>query len=105
MFGILSAPCRAHTPRLAAEYAPFYCGLATSLERLFGYPARIFAGRDAVVLGIVRSALSSEPPTVKRLRCCNPLGSAKLICVDSKSCNFAAATTILGLDTKLRDNG
>lgn len=104
MFGILSAPCRAHAPHLSGEYQPFYCGLATALEKLFGYPARVLAGRDAVVLSILRSALASEPPLLEHRRCCNVLGKHRIVSLDSHTSEYAAATTILGLQTKLEDN-
>lgn len=104
MFGILSAPCRVHSPYLSGEYQPFYCGLASALEKLFGYPARVLAGRDAVVLSILRSALAHEPPILESRRCCNLLGKARIVCLDSHTSEFAAATTILGLQTKLEDN-
>lgn len=104
MFGILSAPCRTHAPRLSAEYRPFFCGLATALEELFGYPARVLAGRDAALLSILRSALTPEPPLFEHRRCCNVLGKARVMCVDAHVSQYAAATTMLGLQTKLQDN-
>lgn len=104
MFGILSAPCGTHAPDLASDYRPFFCGLATALEKAFGYPARMLAGRDATALAIVRSAVASHPPTFEQRRCCNVLGKARVMCVDAHASEYAAATTMLGFQAKLEDN-
>lgn len=60
--------------------------------------------RDAATLALVGSALSPEPLVERAATCCNPFARPKPIVQDSAPVRFAAAITVCGLLTKLRDD-
>lgn len=104
MFGYIGAPCSGCQIGAAKVYRSFFCGLCNRLRGDYGLPARFLVNRDSTFLAIVASARMKEAPCSTESTCCNPLGKKRTHFETGPAVTYAAATTLFGLEMKLRDN-
>lgn len=104
MFGFLASPCRCGPdPEDASAYGRYFCGLANRLHADYGGAARWLVNRDATFLSFFTAAQGDEEPTASWSTCCNPMSRPIPRFQDGLHARYAAAVTVCGLCTKIRD--
>jgi hypothetical protein len=104
MFGFMAAPCPRCTSGSFPAWRGVFCGLSRCLAREFGQPARVLVNRDAAFIGLLGISLDPKTPRWKQATCCNPLTHPFPVVDDHPALLHAAAVTICGLATKLKDD-
>lgn len=104
MFGFFPAPCGCFSSDDRSVYRAHFCGLCNSLKKEYGLWARLLVNRDATFLSLLGSSLCPEAPIVSHATCCNPLGRIRPLVQTAPHVRYAAAVTVCGLVTKLRDD-
>jgi hypothetical protein len=85
-------------------YRGYFCGLCNRLRQNYGLPTRLLINRDSTFLTLLTAAQAPAAPQATPATCCNPLGKPRPLFQSGPGAEFAAATTICTLDTKLADD-
>tara|TARA_R110002096_G_scaffold4493_16_gene20905 strand:+ start:3177 stop:4229 length:1053 start_codon:yes stop_codon:yes gene_type:complete len=104
MFGFLDSPCKRCNPADHSIYRAYFCGVSTQLARDYGNWARSLTNRDSTFVSLLGASLEPEEPRRESLTCCNPLAKERNLYSCDPHSRYAAAVTICGIWTKLRDD-
>lgn len=106
MFGFLPAPCSTchSSDGLSSTYQQFFCGLSSRLAAEYGPSARLFTNRDGVFFSILAASQQGKEPESTFRTCCNPFGKKRDLFDNGNHASYAAAVSICGVATKLRDD-
>lgn len=104
MFGFLTSPCRVCNPADHSIYQAYFCGVSTQLSRDYGRWARALTNRDSTFVSLLGASLQDQEPSRESLTCCNPLANRRELFSSDSHARYAAAVTICGLWSKLRDD-
>jgi len=104
MFGFLYAPAPSCGNTAKSLYQSIFCGLSCRLHADYSAAARFLVNRDSTFLALAGTALADGDTPMQKRTCCNPLANHKPVCCHETSLSYAAAVTVSGLATKLKDN-
>lgn len=104
MFGFLGSPCARCQQDQARLYQSFFCGLSTSLAQHYGPAARFLTNRDATFLSLLGASQREDCPEFEKRTCCNPLARPYALHCSGEDVQYAAAVTLCGIWSKLRDS-
>ncbi len=91
------------TVRQSKQHFASYCGFCQTLREEYGVLARFLVNYDSLFLQMLLEAQQKESPKPRNIRCgVKPIRPHEAI-ADPSAASFAAAISILTVDSKLRD--
>ena len=103
MFGFLGASCRSCSEEAADLYQSYFCGLCNNLRGRYGIWTRWLINRDSTFVALLASSQSTSVPESTITTCCNPLGKKRDLFQCGVHADYAAAVTMCGLNTAIKD--